>query len=116
MYFLPINYVNLFHIFIIAPLLFYIGYNKNNTKPIFFISLSVLSLIIIPLFVPFPDNLTFNYWNIIKVFHWFVLLPLFLYIGYSQKLSDDAHDLIIVSSIFITIYHSYKYYTRSLKI
>jgi hypothetical protein len=53
---IPIEYINLMHIFIISPLLYYIGNNKQNSNDKSFNILAILALLVITTQIEFPPN------------------------------------------------------------
>jgi len=110
---LDIKYINLMHILVQGLLLTFIGYKKNETYNFLYYILAVLALLI-----PFSNHLprlSFDYWNIINIVHYIIVIPMFLYIaynGYYQKLSDSEYKNIFIFGINIMIYHSYKLFNR----
>lgn len=107
---IPIEYINLMHIFIIAPLLYYIGNNKQNSNDKSFNILAILALLVITTQIEFPPKFELKYWNIIHIFHWFVVFPFMLYIGYTKKVPLELYDVLKYTSIGIALYHSYRFY------
>jgi len=87
MFYLDMKLINLFHVLLISPFLFYIGYQKNKTEDLVYNLLGIFSTILIILYVPFPTSFHFSYWNLIKILHWFLILPTFLYIAYKKKMT-----------------------------
>lgn len=105
--------VNLVHIFIQGLLLVYIGYKKNETPKFIYYILGGLALLI-PFSIHKPGLHT-SYWNLINVFHYLFVMPLFLYIAYQQKFTDDGYNNLLILGIIIIVYHLLKLIMRLLK-
>ena len=57
-----------------------------------------------------------SYWSIVKIFHYLVILPSFLYIAYKKdKLEKEAFSTMYITGVILVIYHSYKAYGRIYK-
>ena len=112
--FKPRNLSHLYHIILVGPTLLFIGLQKTNTHKYVFYFLGLLTLLILVVF-PLP-KFTFNYWNIIKLLHYFAWFPLFLYITYTNISLNPAWFPIIVGLglLAITI-HSYMLVTSLYK-
>lgn len=108
-----ISHINAFHVLIVGSLLAYIGKKKNNTHKYVFYLLGAISLII-PLSINLPKY-KLSYWNIVKLLHYLLFLPIFLYISYYQNFSEETYNTMFISGIIIIVYHLYKLsdrYTR----
>lgn len=105
------NYINLFHIFVISLILFYIGIMKKKTNKNIYIILGLLTLFI-PFAVPIPNFNKLTYWNSIKIFHYLLIfiLIIFSYYGYFNNLSNNTYNILIFISLFIFFYHLYRLY------
>lgn len=80
--------VNLMHIFIVGPLLMYIGNKKDKTPQIAFNMLLTL-ILLLPFIVRFPNFNKITYTNIINSSHYLVWIPLFGYIAYKGNKLDN---------------------------
>ena len=108
---LPIKIINNIHIFVIGIVFLLLGIYKKDSPKILYYTVGILALLI-PILMRTP-KVKISYWNVIKITHYFFVMPLLLYIAYKQdSLSNNMYDLLIVMSITIIIYHSYKLYTR----
>ena len=103
---LNISHFNLIHIIFQGLILFLIGLLKDKTPKFLFYSLG-FECILIPIFIGIPQ-LKLNYWNIIKIIHYILILPILLFISIKQKFSNSIYDNIMISGILIMIYHSFK--------
>lgn len=100
--------VNLQHVFLVGPLLFYIGKMKNDAPKWSYISLATLTLMI-PFIVTYNYD-TISYRSLINATHYLVWLPLFLlisYYGYYKKLPPWTFPLIQILGISAIAIHSY---------
>ena len=108
---LDMKIVNLIHVFVIGMLLCYIGYFKNPSKAAFY--LLAISALCIPILVPFDIDLTSSvYWNSIKAMHYFILLPILLYIAYNgiyHELSKNTNNVLLFTGLVVVSYHLYRY-------
>ena len=102
--------VNLVHIFIQGLLLVYIGYKKNETPKFVYYILGGLALLI-PFSIHKPGLHT-SYWNLINVFHYLFVMPLFLYIAYQQKVNAEHYDTLLLTGVILVVYHGYKAWVR----
>ena len=84
---MSLKQVNLMHVFIIGPLLYYIGINQQNTNKIAYQLLGGLVLLI-PFIVRFPNFKNLDQRNLINAFHWLILISMFSYISYSGNQTD----------------------------
>ena len=96
--------VNLMHIFVIGPLLTYIGYKKENTEEIYFNALGAITLLL-----PFIVRLPFkkDYHSIINSLHYFPYILFFLYIAY-QKCNIPykwIYSFLLVTGIIVISVH-----------
>jgi hypothetical protein len=106
--------VNLWHVLLQGPLLVYIGINKNKSQILAFNSLLLLGLCI-PFVVRFPQKNWSQRLKYVNYFHYLIIIPLFLYLGYygsKNKLTDDKYKLCLYLGTFIIFYHGYKAYNR----
>ena len=110
---LDMKIINLIHVFVIGMLLCYIGYFKNPSKASFY--LLAISALFIPVLVPFDIDLTTSvYWNSVKLMHYFIILPVLLYIAYNgiyHELSKNTSDILLFTGLVVVSYHVYRYFT-----
>ena len=102
-----IGHINLIHILIIGLTLSYIGYKKNLTYKHVYNFLGLLALLI-PFLVHRPQLTKINYWNIIRIFHYIIYMPILLYIAYYKTLSSANYNNLFITGIIIIVYHLYK--------
>ena len=76
--------VNLMHMFLVGPLLLYIGNKKEKTENWAFYSLATLTFML-PFIVRLPIYDSINYRSIVNSTHYVIWIPLFLYISYKKK-------------------------------
>ena len=107
---ISMKHLNLIHSLVISSILITIGHYKNETPDLIFNLLYLLSLGIV-LLVTFPNNIN-GYWSVIKLVHYFIILPSLLYIAYNRNLSEETYNNIFITGIVVSIYHAYKFYTR----
>ena len=108
---LQLKYINMIHIFVIGIILLLLGIYKQGSCKVLYYLLGILALSI-PILVPLPKE-QLNYWNTIRLTHYFILLPFLLYIAFMQNsLSNGMYDLLLLISTVIIVYHSYKLYTQ----
>lgn len=111
---LDLKTINLFHIFILSGVLLTIGLLKENTPKYLYYILAFISLLIVVL-VPLP-NLSLSYWNFVKIAHYFILLPILLYISYlgitTEKFEKYIYETFVATGLIIVVYHAYKLYSR----
>tara|TARA_B100001094_G_scaffold185963_1_gene180148 strand:- start:361 stop:711 length:351 start_codon:yes stop_codon:yes gene_type:complete len=105
---IPIKLIYISHIFIIGLTLLYIGYKKNNTPKnifnlLYIFSLGIVSIVII-------RKIDFSYWSLIKLMHYIVILPLFLYIAYKKNFTHSQYNSIFGLGLIVIVYQSYKLY------
>ena len=97
----------LFHILVVAALLFYIGYKGNNLPKWFYNLLGGLAIIIIGYHVYriYTRGLNEPFWN---YFHILVVAPLFLYTAYKKtntpKLIYNIFIALAGAALFINFY------------
>ena len=103
--------INLFHALVTATLLMYLGKYKQESNPIVY-NLFYLEAIFIVLLVGIPKSLKLKYWSIIKLIHYIVILPLFIYLGTYKNLSNTMYESIFGLGLIVFVYHIYKFYTR----
>lgn len=97
--------VNLWHLIVVGPLLFYIGNKKKEANMYAYIALTILALSII-FAVRFPKRL--NYRGVINSAHYFIYIPMLLYIVYKNKnLPDWAFELIKYLALSVLAIHFY---------
>ena len=100
---------NLFHIFLVAPLFAYIGYNKQSTPQTVFTMLTFIGAFII---LYHAYRYYYTSWSI-NLMHVVIIGPLLLYFGLKgSSLPDPAFNVFYVASAIILIWHSYLLYTR----
>lgn len=102
--------INFMHVFLIGPLLYYIGLTGKTTDPIYYGMLMALSALI-PFVVRTP-TLKQNYRNGINWVHYLLWTSLFLWISCQRnKLSDDTFKAIKYLGIVTISIHAYIIYT-----
>ena len=110
--------VNLLHIFVIAPLLIYTGYNKDDTHQ--FIKYSVGSLVfLIPFIVNIPDLSKLNImYHLNNFLHWTLIMLYFGYLSYlfiykqSNPIDNNIYISMIVIGFIVILVHMYKLYQK----
>ena len=101
--------VNLLHIFVIGPLLIYIGSNENKTNVLAYTILGVLALMI-PFMVDFP-SFNLQSYNLILLIHWLVFDIFFLYIAISQNNTPNfLYQFILILGLCVITIHLYYLY------
>ena len=106
------SYVNLFHIFIVVPFLFYIYfYRKSASNTIFNILLITAIVGIIyhsyKLFYLPADQ---KYKNFVYLTHLVIVFPLFIYIGIKKEKTERKYFEILLMVMFAALgYHSYNF-------
>ena len=109
--------INLMHIFLIGPLLTYIGLKGKQTPKILYGALVGLTLMI-PFMVRTP-RFKLNYRNSISWVHWVFWSALFLWVGYKQaSVPNFVFQIIkylgiIVILVHLYILYQYYYYNNS---
>jgi hypothetical protein len=76
------DYINVFHVFVIAPVLFMIGYNRNTTLVMYNILMGMGYLLIV--LHGYKAIYGKKYQRIIHLIHALIVGPLFVYIGTHQ--------------------------------
>lgn len=106
------NYkINILHIFLIGPLISYIGFNGQKTDRIAYGTLLGLAFVI-PFFVQTPE-LTTDFKNIIRWIHYLVWSILFVYIGYTQdNLHPIGFEVLKYFGVLVCLIHSYLLYKK----
>ena len=102
--------VSLLHIFIIGVILMLIGYYQEKYVNLLFYALIAL-VVAMFVFMPFPAFTSLNYFEMIKVFHYFVILPILamiVYYGLNHSLSKNAYYAIGFLGLFVAIYHGFR--------
>jgi hypothetical protein len=87
--------VNLQHVFLIGPLLFYIGTKRDMAPQWSYVALATITAMI-PFIVTY-NYTTLSYRSITNAFHYLVWLPLFFYIawkGYNNKLASWSYPML----------------------
>ena len=87
--------VNLQHVFLVGPLLFYIGSQKQETPQWAFISLATLT-VMIPFIVSYNYS-SLSYRAIVNASHYLFWIPLFGYIAYAglnKRLGDYMYPIL----------------------
>jgi hypothetical protein len=100
--------VHLWHIALTGPLLAYIGYKKEETPKIANHMLVALALSI--LFAVRLPSYKLNQRNVILLVHYLIWIPLFLYVGLSDKINHYLYYLLLVLGIVAILYHINKLY------
>lgn len=104
--------VNLFHIFLLGPIMIYIGYyKKNNTDLAKKMLVGITAMIPFIVNIPNLKKLYINY-HLINLFHWTFILVYFAYISYLFIYEKNIHEGIYISlliiGILIILIHLYK--------
>ena len=81
---MSLKQVNLMHVLLAGPLLFYIGSKKDKTPICFYSVLGILTLMI-PFIVRFNISKPITYRIIINLMHYIVWMPLLGYIVYKKN-------------------------------
>lgn len=106
------NKINLFHIFLLGPLITYIGFKGIKTEKMAYGALVAYALAI-PFIVRTPD-LKLDSHNIIKWLHMIIWFSLFLYVSYKQdELNPIIFHILKFLGISACIIHSYLLYKKS---
>jgi hypothetical protein len=104
--------VNLFHIFLLGPIMIYIGYyKKNNTDLAKKMLVGITAMIPFIVNIPNLKKLYINY-HLINLFHWTFILAYFSYVSYLFIYEKNIHEGIYISlliiGILIILIHLYK--------
>ena len=103
--------IYLWHVAMIGPMLYYIGNNGKETNIYAYTVLSILAISI--LFIVRKPNLK-TYRGIIRLIHYLVYIPLFLYISYKNKdLPEWAFTIIKYTGISVSAIHFYLLFKKS---
>ena len=98
--------VNLMHIFLIGPLLTYIGYKKEETELVIY-NMLLMATLFLPFIVRFP-KLIFDFRNIINSLHYLIYIPFFAYISLKKNnLNKNIYKLLILMGLSVIIIHIY---------
>ena len=108
--------VNIMHIFLIGPILSYIGYYKNNTNyniKLIFIGITFM----LPFIVRLPNiNRLYFQHNLINLIHWTIILIFLLYISYNFYFNNNIHNnlynILFITGIITIISHIYLIYNK----
>ena len=104
--------INLSHVLFIGPLLFLISESKTKT-PDYMYNLLFVLLAYMVLNVKF-QNLKLTYYNFIKAMHYFIWIPLLLYVGfYKNKSNKLVYPIFKLIALSTTSYHLY-YFVKKL--
>lgn len=101
--------INLFHIFIVAPIMAYAGYYGAESNPQIFTALLALG-VLAALYHAYrlyevKQNVGIN------LFHIFIVAPLFIYVGYmGTKAMPQLFTVLMFLSIVVLLYHLYRAY------
>ena len=99
--------INLFHIFIVAYLLYYISVQKSAAHPVFYQLLGALGAFVI---VYHAFRMRMRGFNYINLFHMLVVGPLFLYIGMNNGLvAPEFYNLAFYLAIGVVAYHGSRF-------
>lgn len=103
--------VNLWHVAMIGPILYYIGNKGKEANEYSYTALATLAISI--LFVVRKPNLE-NYRGIIRMIHYLIYIPLFLYIVHQNKnLPEWSFNLIKYLGISVSAIHFYLLYKKN---
>ena len=113
------NTVNLFHMFIVAVILFFIGLYKKET-PSYIIWILLTLSCLIPFLVGFPNLSILTSRTIVRLLHWLIAVMFIvfciIYLKDPENITDGVYNSFIWLSIIIFVYHLYKLYNRYKKI
>ena len=108
--------VNLLHIFLIGPILLYIGYKKKETN--YNIKLIFIGVVVMmPFIVRFPNinRLEFEH-NRINLLHWTIILIFLSYICYNFylniELNNIYYNILLFTGLKTIIIHTYLLYNK----
>ena len=113
--------VYLFHVLFIAPILYYAGYKNSNLNPQFFpliLGTGLMGLVYHGLRMFYArqtsckdDEAERSNLVTIYLLHVLAIVPLFLYVGYYAKSSDNrVWNILLYSGILTFIYHLVRYF------
>lgn len=103
-------FYNIFHIFLVAPLFFIVGYIRSNTPIWLYWTLLVLGCVVLVyhafrFMVRYANKSTFMWVNAIHVLF---IAPLMIYIGYNQKESlRFSYELLLMLGFAALGYHMF---------
>ena len=104
-------YLYLFHLFVIAPLFIFVGYNKKNINHYIFLSLLILGIInlIYHLYLLFNIYNKHKIISHINIMHILFVAPLLIYIGYLKNDTPSIYlDYLLILGSGLTLYFIYK--------
>lgn len=97
--------INMFHVAMVGPILYYIGNKGKNANSYAFTALATLAIAIL-FFVRKPNLETYR--GIIRMFHYLLYIPIFLFISYQNtNLPDWAFIMIKYLGISVSAIHFY---------
>jgi hypothetical protein len=104
------RFIATFHTFVVAPLLFYVGYNKGKVNKNIFTIMTLLGLGAIGWHLSKlldhhdPSNWGFNQY--INILHLTLVGYLFASVGYRQgKAPNHAYILMLIAAPLVLLYH-----------
>ena len=103
-------YINLIHITVIGPLLYYLGIQGSSANKYARLSIGAIALLITVLMKK-PEK-KFDYWNIVRMAHYGVMLPVLLYVALKSELPSQVNQVLVVTGLVVISYHFYKAYER----
>ena len=93
------------HVFLVGPLLMYIGNKQSNTPNSVFYSLATLT-IMLPFIITLPWKGKMTYRFFVNILHYLIWAPLFIYIAYKgNKLESYWWPLIQLLGISVISIH-----------
>jgi len=105
------NQIYMFHVAMVGPILYYIGNKGKEANPYAFTAIATLAIAIL-FFVRKPNLETYR--GIIRMIHYLIYIPLFLYISYQNtKLPDWAFIMIKYLGISVSAVHFYLLFKKN---
>ena len=104
-------YLYLFHLFVIAPLFIFVGYNKKNINHYIFLSLLILGIInlIYHLYLLVDRYNKHKIISHINIMHILFVAPLLIYIGYLKNDTPTIYlDYLLILGSGLSLYFIYK--------
>lgn len=104
--------MNLMHMLLIGPLLFYIGHYGKKTNQLAFHMLGTL-ILTIPFIVWIPSFEKMSFRLVLNLAHVLIWMPLFGYIAYKGTTLDNSwFGLLYILGIIVIAVHSYLYASK----
>lgn len=106
--------INIFHILIVSPTLYYVANKKGNVNANIKLYLQITAAIIVlyHLFLVNQKGM-YNNASILNWFHILFVAPLLFIIGkYGANMNTKYSYALMILSIFVGVFHAYKTYTK----